>query len=229
MFHFQLNLVIKLFSKIHIKTRKRLLLVSIVPAIILLSFYLISNAGVWLVKKDKLEKADAIVILMGSIADRILEAKDLYTQGYSKKILVVNSYISSGKELEPYGIHVPNNSELSKKALVQLGIPDSLIHILPASAISTQEEAYKIAEYVSSNPKRRSILLVTSNSHSLRATMIFEDTFNDQGIEAKIITAPSKYTEYNAQQWWSDRQSAKQVFFEYAKIISFLLFERYNN
>ncbi len=71
--------------------RKRLLLGSIALTLLFISLYLINHAGFWLVKKDRPEKADAIVILMGNIVDRVLEARDLYAQGYSKNILIVNS------------------------------------------------------------------------------------------------------------------------------------------
>jgi len=47
--------------------------------LLLALFYIVgcANAGNWLVKNDEVMHADAMVILMGSIADRVLQAGDL--------------------------------------------------------------------------------------------------------------------------------------------------------
>jgi hypothetical protein len=57
--------------------------------------------------------------------------------------------------------------------------------------------------------------------------MIFEDSFSDRGLEVSLISIPSKYSGFNANQWWTDRESAKQVVEEYVKMVSFLLVEQF--
>jgi hypothetical protein len=57
--------------------------------------------------------------------------------------------------------------------------------------------------------------------------MIFNDAFNDNNLNIKIYTIPSKYSDFNQQQWYTERESAKQVFMEYVKISSFLLVEQW--
>jgi hypothetical protein len=60
-----------------------------------------------------------------------------------------------------------------------------------------------------------------------RAYMIFNDAFNDNNLNIKIYTIPSKYSDFNAKHWYTHRESAKQVFMEYSKIFSFLLVEQW--
>jgi uncharacterized SAM-binding protein YcdF (DUF218 family) len=217
----------KAIKQIIFRQRRKLVITSVfISCIILISVPLI-YAGSWLVRKDELSHTDAILILMGSIPDRILEAKDVYQANPVKKILIVNNIQTGSEALKPYGIHIPNSSDIVKQALVQLGIPDSTILILPGRAKSTRNEADTIAIYLRQNPSIRSLTLVSSSAHTRRAIMIFEDSFQDHGIEVGLISAPSKYSEFNAKQWWMDRQSAKQVVEEYVKMMSFLLVEQF--
>ena len=49
-------------------------------------------AGVGIVTSDSPEKADLIIVLMGSGPDRILGAVDLYEQGYAPCIMMVENW-----------------------------------------------------------------------------------------------------------------------------------------
>ena len=54
--------------------------------------FLMPNLGQWLVAEDDLQASDMIVVLMGSLPDRILQAVDIYNERYSEKLVFVNSY-----------------------------------------------------------------------------------------------------------------------------------------
>lgn len=49
---------------------------------------LLPGLGQFLVREDRLQKADLIVCLSGSWADRTLTAADLYRAGWSKRIFI---------------------------------------------------------------------------------------------------------------------------------------------
>jgi hypothetical protein len=68
---------------------------------------------------------------------------------------------------------------------------------------------------------------VTSKYHSARARMIFEKAVRsfDRNIEIYIVA--NKYDTFNAEQWWKDRESFKQVILEYLKLINFYLREQF--
>lgn len=202
-------------------------LILVVFLFIALLFLMLSNAGNFLVKKDKPQKSDATLILMGSIADRVLQASVIYNQNLTKEILIVNNIHDGSEYLAQYNVYIPNGAQLSRRALTQFNIPDSLITILPGQASSTRAEAEITANWLKQNPQIDTLIIVSSAAHMRRAIMIFEDIFRDYGINATILSAPSKYSGFNAEKWWTDRESAKQVFMEYTKIASFLLVEQW--
>ncbi|MCF8448179.1 MAG: YdcF family protein, partial [Bacteroidia bacterium] len=105
-------------------------------------------AGSYLIKSDKLQKADAIVVLMGSIPDRLLYASDLYQQGWAGKVIFVEEYNESLNLLKFRGITIKSSSQQMANAAIQLGIhPDSLI-IIPGDAQSTQMEAQQLRKFL---------------------------------------------------------------------------------
>ncbi len=164
---------------------------------------------------------------MGSIADRILQAKDIYNSGITKEIIIVNNIQYGSQYLAQYNVHIPNFAELSKQALSQFNIPDSLITIIPGQAASTREEAEITAAWIKQNQDIDTLIIVSSAAHMRRASMIFKDSFKDHSLKITIISVPSKYSGFNSQKWWTDRESAKQILMEYTKIASFLLVEQW--
>jgi uncharacterized SAM-binding protein YcdF (DUF218 family) len=210
---------------------KKLKLISITIAVVLLPaaiLFALSNAGSYLVVSDSSnQKTDAAIILMGSIADRVLEASDYYKAGKTNKLIIVNNIQYGSRALEPYGVVIPNFARLTIDALLQLRVPDSAIRLLPGRATSTRDEADTLSALLISNPQIKSVSIISSSAHTRRAKMIFIDSFQDNGLEVSIVTVPSKYSEFNAQKWWTDRESAKQVFLEWVKIISFVTVEKW--
>ncbi len=197
--------------------------------------FLLRSAGIFLVKTATIRHADATLILMGSIADRVLQAKDIYNSGNTNEILIVNNIQYGSEYLAQFNVYIPNGAQLSRQALTQFNIPDSLITILPGHAASTRAEAEITANWLKQNPQIDTLIIVSSAAHMRRAIMIFENTFNDYSLNmhpersrgVTILSAPSKYSGFNAQKWWTDRESAKQVLMEYTKIASFLLVEQW--
>jgi hypothetical protein len=59
--------------------------------------FIVPNLGQCLIVNDEVKESDVIVVLMGSVYDRILEAVleavDLYHEGYSDKIVLINRVI----------------------------------------------------------------------------------------------------------------------------------------
>lgn len=195
--------------------------------LVLATIFGIKNAGNYLVKNSVIKNAHPTLILMGSIADRVLHAADLYKNGSSTEILIVNNIQYGSWYLAQYNVHIPNFAQLSKQALTQLSIPDSLLTIIPGRAASTRAEAQITAKYLKQNPYIDTLIIVSSSAHMRRAFMIFKDAFSDNNLNTVILSSPSKYSGFNATHWWKDRESAKQVFMEYTKIISFLLVEQW--
>jgi len=186
------------------------------------------RAGSWLVKKDKPMHADAIVILMGSVADRVLQAADLYLEGLAEKVIIVEANMDAYNSIRARGVNFLNRTEQARNAAVDLGIPADSIIILPGAANSTIQEAIIIRNYIESNPGIDTVLLVTSAPHSRRAFMIFDTAFRKAGMTLFVASIPSTYTIYNPDNWWMRKEDIQTVIFEYLKLTNFVLFEGRN-
>jgi uncharacterized SAM-binding protein YcdF (DUF218 family) len=210
-------------------TGKKILpvLVILLAFFIFLSIFIVPNLGQWLVVMDELQESDMIVVLMGSVYDRILEAADLYDEGYSDRIVMVNSCITVKDIFIKRGIKVYGNILLSKMAATDLGIPEEDVLILEGNSRSTKDEALTIREYIKNNREIESIILVTSKYHSGRAKKIFKKALNVLDREIDIYSSPSKYDSSNANQWWRNREDFQWVVFEYLKLANFYFWEQF--
>jgi len=202
-------------------------LVILLAFFIFLSIFMVHNLGQWLVVMDELQESDMIVVLMGSVYDRILEAADLYNEGYSDKIVLINSYIIAKDTIINRGIKVYGNTLLSKMAAIDLGIPEEDVLIIEGNSRSTQDEALTIREYIRNNREIESIMLVTSKYHSSRAKKIFKKALSILDREIDIYSSPSKYDPPNTNQWWKDREDIKWVVLEYLKLANFYFYEQF--
>ena len=212
------------YCLLKIKKPKALIIGIILLVLLAVSF---RYAGVGIVVEDSPEKADLIIVLMGSGPDRILGAVDLYEQGYAPRIMMVENWQPGYELLESRGVKLPRDAELAAAVGVQLGVPEEAFVILPGDARSTQDEASTVAEYLREKPEMDKILLVSSKYHSLRSAKIFRWALGDLDCEVKVISCPTPYDNFNAGAWWSSREDAKRVVMEYAKLVNFYLVDRW--
>ncbi len=204
------------------------ILVILLVFFIFISVFLIPNLGQWLVAEDDLQASDMIVVLMGSLHDRILQAVDIYNERYSDKLVFVNSYRVGDDIFVERGVEIPpGNAQLSKMTAIDLGVPEENIIILKGGAKSTQDEALIIREYIRNNRAIESFILVTSKYHSGRSKKIFTKALSYLDREINIISSPSKYDPFNASQWWRDREDIKRVVLEYLKLADFYFREQF--
>jgi uncharacterized SAM-binding protein YcdF (DUF218 family) len=84
------------------------------------------------------------------------------------------------KPLEARGAHIISNTSHVLNALVTLKILADSIIILSGDATSTQMEAMIIGLYLADNQGNDTLLLVTSATHTRRASMIFKTAFRNE-------------------------------------------------
>ncbi|MCJ7448023.1 MAG: YdcF family protein [Bacteroidales bacterium] len=185
-------------------------------------------AGLWLVKKDDIIHADGIVVLMGSISDRILQAADLYQSGLADLLFIVEVEMDGYEELKARGADIISSSRQAGNTAIALGIPAEKVIILPGGAQSTQQEAMIIREYIANKPEIDTLLLVTSAHHMRRAYMIFKNTLRKSQKDICLYCIPSSYTDFNAKKWWKSKDGIEIVLLEYLKLMNFVLFESRN-
>lgn len=184
------------------------------------------HTGVWLAKEDIPPHADAIILLMGTFPERVLQAADLYHEGVADKMIIVYENMGPYKVLEARGARIIRTTEQARDAAVALGVPDSCITMLPGDARSTLDEAMAVKEYLTANPGLDTIILVSSPSHMRRAYMIFREVLKNTGNKTYLGTSPSEYSSFNSHRWWRRKEDIQAVLTEWVKIVSFIIFER---
>ena len=208
--------------------KHRMLYLGLLLILLVVLIWVGSRAGRWLVKKDEPVKADAIVILMGSVYDRVLQASDLYQKGLGNKMILVETRRPEKKKVEEKeGEYRKSNTGQTRNMAISLGVPSDSIKILPGGARSTEMEAIIIRSYLAYHPSVDTILLVSSAEHTLRASIIFNYAFRKAGMMVHVVSSPSKYTRFDADRWWNSWKGIQDVVLEYLKIGYFFLFDRY--
>ena len=186
---------------------------------------LLALMGEYLIDEDTPAPADVIVVLAGSLPDRILEGVTLYQDGYAPRMI-----LSRGREnaayakLDAMGVRLPRLYDLNRSVAEQLGVPPSAITEVGGGMDgSTLLEAQAILSYVRAQGYKR-ILLVTSKVHTRRAAAIYRHLAAG-GVE--VIVRPSRYDRFQPQGWWHDRTDIRRVLIEYQKLLVFLLLDRW--
>jgi len=185
---------------------------------------LLTAIGAFLIVRDPPHSADAIVVLSGSLPDRILEAVDLYQAHLAPRIILTTEAPLPGVEaLRARGGSLPEHHEQNRSIAQQLGVPAEAIEVMPTPTTSTLAEAQALIAYLrASNIK--SILLVTSNGHARRARLTFRDL---AGATPQISICPSRYDPFAADTWWQHRAFIRRVVIEYGKLLNYLFIDRW--
>jgi hypothetical protein len=97
--------------------------------------------GRWLVVNDPVDKASAIVVMVGDMPYRAMEAATLYQQGWAPEVWVTRDDRTSREAtLLRLGIHPPRDHEYSPEILVRLSVPPSAIRVLDQPILNTMQE-----------------------------------------------------------------------------------------
>ena len=192
---------------------------------LLLAMALIPLAGTFLVVADPLPaRADAIVVLAGSVRDRTLEAAELYRSGIAPRVVVTREPLPRGSTaLRDAGVELPEGDALARQALAGLGVPPSAIVTLRRRTQSTASEARTIARWACARGVRR-LVVVTSPSHTRRARLILRRAL---GPGVALTMRPSKTNGFAGRRWFHVRRDAKEVLSEWQKLLNHWMRERW--
>jgi len=182
--------------------------------------------GNWLVRDDKPEHADAMVLLMGGISDRVLQAVDLFHDGKAGRLIIVEESMGPYKTIQARGATIISNTTQIRNAAISMGVPPDSIVILEGDARSTLSEVAIIRDFIADNRMADTLILVTSAPHTQRAGMMFESAFRANDLRIEILCSPSRYSSFNAKYWWRDKEGIQDVLSEIIKIGNFLMFEK---
>lgn len=156
---------------------------------------LLQTPAKWLIQEDKIEKADAIIVLSGGSFDRGNKAVELFNKGWAPRIICPGG--NRAYEFEILNMHI-TEAEAAKINLVRQGIPDSAIVLLNAGT-STSEEAALLASYLV-NRKYKKVIVLTSLYHTRRAGKVFGKALQHTNI--KLMVCGAKSSRFNELYWW---------------------------
>jgi uncharacterized SAM-binding protein YcdF (DUF218 family) len=187
-------------------------------ALVLLGLYPLSRLGAWLVVEDPLQKADAIVVLGGTMYERQMEGVDLFTAGYAPRIYVLREIHDWGEvELMKRGVTYLRMVDIQVDAMVKLGVPREAIGILE-QANSTAEEADHVHALVTGQRLSR-VIVVTSKQHTRRARLVMNRRM--RGTGADVIVRASRYDRDDAERWWRNRGTLRFTLFETQRLFAY--------
>ena len=187
---------------------------------ILVSYYhapILKGVGRYLIVEHHPQKSDLIVCLAGGNIERGLAAAEAYEKGFAPHIFISREEPPDGYELlKERGVHYPASVDLLIILLEGLGVPRSAILMSDGVVKSTWEEAKNIRELVEKK-RFRSLMIITSPTHTRRAWLTYRKVF--KGLGVRILMIPSKYSGFKPEEWWTERRYVRHVIIEYEKLI----------
>lgn len=186
--------------------------------VLLLSLYGLSRLGAFLVVEDPLRKADAIIVLGGTMYERQMEAVDLFQAGMAPRIYVFREIADWGERVL-IEKHVPylRAVDVQIDAMVKLGVPRDAISILDQAA-NTATEA-RFVEQLVTDQHLSTIIIVTSKQHTRRARLVMSRRLKDLGTA--IIMRASRYDLTPVDRWWQDRPTIRFTLFESQRLLGY--------
>ena len=178
-----------------------------------------------LVVERKLERADAILVLGGSSTyiERTLKAAEIFKQGVAPKILLTDDGLQGGWDrLEKRNLFF---AESARRELINQGVPENAIEILPSIVESTHDEAV-LLDKTAKDEGFKSILIITSPYHTRRALSAFEKVFRDKNdaVELGIESPEAGFQSPKPAFWWIYRSGWRSVAGEYLKSVYYWVF-----
>ncbi|MCL5277462.1 MAG: YdcF family protein [Deltaproteobacteria bacterium] len=166
-----------------------------------------------LYRGDVPRKADAIIVLSGDAEPyymRTQKAVELYREGYSRYI-IFTGYGTAG-----------DSAEFLSKIAVHYGIPRSAIIIEPYARSTYENFSFSMPMIMKHGFK--SILIVTSPYHQLRAYLVAKKVFRGTGI--RIYSCASNKPSGIASGIGTSVREARFVIMEYIKLAGYSMLGR---
>jgi uncharacterized SAM-binding protein YcdF (DUF218 family) len=177
-------------------------------------------AGSLLIVEVPPHRADVGLVLAGNFG-RAMYAADLYQQGFIPRIWISRPEREKHlTQLDALGVPYPQQEEISRAVLLKKGGPGNRIEVIGDGVLSTIMEARCVADLLEKRSEIRSVLIVTSRFHVRRAEAIFKYVLRPLS-QVDIFVVGTPYDGFVADHWWKDRDSARQVFLETAKLLLF--------
>jgi uncharacterized SAM-binding protein YcdF (DUF218 family) len=147
---------------------------------------------------DAVGPADAVAVLGGGLETRPVAAAEYYRKGIVQKVLLSNvraPALSSDV--------LPSETELNRRVLISLGVPENAIELFGESLSSTYEEAAALRSWaLRSHP--RSLIVPTEYFSSRRVRWVLSRELADTGTQVQVPALDDP--EYPRIEWWKNEK-----------------------
>jgi uncharacterized SAM-binding protein YcdF (DUF218 family) len=177
------------------------------------------NLGRWMAPEDPLRKADVIFVLAGTVADRPLEAVDLYNEGYAPVILITRELPEGGAlAAAQRGAAVPATAELTRTMVLGLGVPSSALIIPDRDHDNTAQEVETFHALALQHHWQRAIV-VSSKYHLRRVSLALHRELRNTTIQ--LVLRGTRYDSATPDRWWTRRYDIRWLLSEVPKLIAY--------
>ena len=168
-----------------------------------------------LAQSGELRRSDLIVVSVDSDGAGVLEAADLFHQGFAPTVAIFEDPPDPvDQEFLRRGIAYYDAAALETQELRELGVA-SILRI-PRAAGGTQQEASVLSRWCRTQ-RFHSILFVSTTDHAHRTRRVLGRAMRGQGV--RIIVVGSKYSEFRPDAWWHTRTGARTEIVEGEKLL----------
>ncbi len=213
------------------KRQRRFAVVSVCLVLLISGGYaarrpLLASPAVYLRIEDPLRPADLIAV-MPSGWEGVDYGIELYKKGYAPKLMLIGGYPFEFLQIDGASFRVVRMDwELVANAIaLEAGIPDDAI--LTRGGSSTYEQARQFVNLAEAS-NLKTVIIVTDDVHPRRISWSVSKF--PSSAQLALIYSPVPRSIYLPQeqfevdQWWTDEDSAKEVFAEYVKLGYYLAF-----
>lgn len=162
--------------------------------------------------------ADTIVVLSGASVydERIHHGITLLREGRARTLVLTNDGLR-GRWSRRRQANL-TSVERARDMVVDAGISEQRLVILPARVNSTYDEAVVVRGFAEKTAIR-SVLVVTSPYHSRRALWVFRRVLGPSGIDVGVDSPLPGEQSPRPGEWWLSRIGWHSVALEYVKLV----------
>ena len=179
--------------------------------------------GKFLVLDEVPVPCDAAVVLNTGVEyyPRIMEAANLYRQGYVKKIVIDgNRKTDSLRELEKMGFESCCKWYEDRLRIFELlDVPRDDVSAISAEDVYDTVGEAEVVGHALIERQAKQVLIVTSKYHTRRASYIWTSMYKEK---MKIRCVSAKEDPYDPRSWWKEGRQIRWVLAEYGAWLYYL-------
>jgi len=194
--------------------RVLLAILAVAVAAILFRRPLLRGLGRTLVVEDAIGPADIIVVASDAGGAGALEAADLVAAGVAPRVGVfADPPDAVDREFLRRGVPYEDVAARSTRQLRSLGV--ALVEQIPRAVAGSEDESRVLPGWCDQH-RFGSIVVVSTADHSRRLRRLLRRSM--EGHPTRVVIRPSRYSPFDPERWWEDREDVRIGIMELQKL-----------